>query len=94
MALLIVEQGTILDRIDYNLEQTQSHVSQAVENFVDAEKSQRKARTKMCMILMIALVVVMVFVLTVKLLWPWFTSPPIPVPLPSALARRFIQYPD
>jgi t-SNARE complex subunit (syntaxin) len=37
MGMLILEQGTLLDRIDYNLEQTIEHVERAKEELVKAD---------------------------------------------------------
>lgn len=42
MSQLVVEQGTILDRIDYNVEETQFRTQDAAEQLRQAERFQRK----------------------------------------------------
>lgn len=50
---MVQEQGTILDRIDYSIEQTQTRVSEGLRQLQRAEMYQRKNR-KMCAILVLA----------------------------------------
>ena len=38
LAQLVVEQGSMLDRIDYNIELTAQHIEKGAENLVKAEK--------------------------------------------------------
>ncbi|KAH8265911.1 hypothetical protein KR038_010457 [Drosophila bunnanda] len=52
---MVQEQGTVLDRIDYNVEQTQTRVSEGLRQLHKAEMYQRKNR-KMCIILVLAAV--------------------------------------
>nr|NP_523420.1 syntaxin 16 [Drosophila melanogaster]AAF50914.1 syntaxin 16 [Drosophila melanogaster] len=52
---MVQEQGTVLDRIDYNVEQTQTRVSEGLRQLHKAEMYQRKNR-KMCVILVLAAV--------------------------------------
>lgn len=52
---MVHEQGTIMDRIDYNVEQTQTRVSEGLRQLQRAEMYQRKNR-KMCIILVLAVV--------------------------------------
>lgn len=52
MSILVVEQGTILDRIDFNVEQAHKDVKQAVvhlENTKKIEKSGRVRKTIVCL---------------------------------------------
>lgn len=50
---MVHEQGTILDRIDYSIEQTQTRVSEGLRQLHRAEMYQRKNR-KMCVIMVLA----------------------------------------
>jgi syntaxin 16 len=50
---MVIEQGTVLDRIDYNLEQAEKHTGGAVKELDKASEYQRKARMKMCILLLI-----------------------------------------
>jgi len=63
LAMLIVDQGTILDRIDYNIENAQYETEQAVQELVQAEKHQKKARTKLCVIILLIAVIIAVIIL-------------------------------
>ncbi|KAI9581724.1 syntaxin-16 [Glossina fuscipes] len=50
---MVHEQGTILDRIDYSIEQTQTRISEGLRQLRRAEMYQRKNR-KMCVIMVLA----------------------------------------
>ncbi len=67
LSLLIVEQGTILDRIDYNCEQTVHNTQQAVVQLQGANESQKKQRSKLCMLLLCVLILIAIMALIVKL---------------------------
>lgn len=67
LAGMVHEQGTVLDRIDYNVEATQSKVTDGMKQLAKAEAYQKKNR-KMCIILVEAgLVLFLLLVLIVKL---------------------------
>ncbi|EDW05532.1 syntaxin-16 [Drosophila mojavensis] len=61
---MVQEQGTVLDRIDYNVEQTQTRVSEGMRQLQRAEMYQRKNR-KMCIILVLAAVTFVMLVLLI-----------------------------
>lgn len=63
---LIVEQGTLLDRIDYNIEQTVERVQDGVKQLVVAEKYQKSARPICCMAILMVLIVICVIIIAVK----------------------------
>lgn len=66
LAGMVQEQGTVLDRIDYNVEATQSRVADGLKQLQKAESYQKKNR-KMCIILVEAgLVLFLLLVLIVK----------------------------
>lgn len=44
LSVLVIDQGTILDRIDYNVEQVATHVEEAVKQITQAEKTQKRVR--------------------------------------------------
>ncbi|XP_063226475.1 syntaxin-16 [Bacillus rossius redtenbacheri] len=52
LAHLVADQGTILDRIDYNIEQTQSQVHQGYQQLQKADKLQRKNRKMVCILIL------------------------------------------
>jgi len=67
MAMLVVEQGTMLDRIDFNIEQTKTHTDKAVEELVDAKKYQAQYRNKLCMLLLCVGILVMIVVVIIRI---------------------------
>ena len=63
LSALVLNQGTILDRIDYNVEQTKTQVSAGLQQLVKAEKHQRSARAGICLLVLVVLIVVVTLVL-------------------------------
>ncbi|KAF1772099.1 Syntaxin-16 [Phytophthora cactorum] len=63
LAVLVIDQGTILDRIDYNMEQVVEQTEKGIEELEKAEETQKNSRPVKC----IGLLLVMIFVMTVLL---------------------------
>ncbi|XP_065217649.1 syntaxin-16 [Planococcus citri] len=61
---MVAEQGTVLDRIDYNIEQTQTQVRHAYQELARADRYQRKNRKMQC-ILILAPATVILFLLLI-----------------------------
>nr|CAD7424784.1 unnamed protein product [Timema monikensis] len=51
---MVADQGTILDRIDYNIETTQVQVQQGYQQLQKADKLQRKNRKMVCILILSA----------------------------------------
>eukprot|EP00899_Mesostigma_viride_P016702 jgi/Mesvir1/25032/Mv16971-RA.1 len=66
LALLVIDQGTILDRIDYNVEIVAQKVASGVVQLEKAEQTQRKNRMFMCIMLLLVACLVMSLVLVLK----------------------------
>ena len=64
--VLVIDQGTILDRIDYNIEQAAERVEGAVKELHKANEYQKKSRTMLCIYILLLLCAFMVIVLIVK----------------------------
>lgn len=64
LAHMVQEQGTVLDRIDYNIEETQTKVSEGYKQLQKAEKYQRKNR-KVCCILTLATAFIFMFIVLI-----------------------------
>jgi len=64
--MLVIDQGTILDRIDYNIEQSSIHVEEGYKELGKANVQQKKMRTGYCILLLVILVLVMVVVVVIK----------------------------
>jgi syntaxin 16 len=66
LSSLVIEQGTVLDRIDYNLEASAASVDAGVRQLVRAERAQRAGRLVSCILLRAALVVFMLLVIVLR----------------------------
>lgn len=60
LSQMVVDQGTVLDRIDYNVEQTQIQVYEGFKQLQKADAYQRKNR-KLCAILILAVTTILLF---------------------------------
>jgi len=66
LSVLVIEQGTILDRIDYNIEQARDKVAEGKKELIIADEYSKKARTIKCILLLLFIVIVLIVVLVVK----------------------------
>lgn len=66
LSTLVVEQGTMLDRIDTNITQAAVKVEEGVKELVRAEKTQKQGRALLCIIALIVMIVVMLIVIIVR----------------------------
>ncbi|BFU20766.1 syntaxin putative [Entamoeba histolytica] len=64
--MLIHEQGTIIDRIDYNIDHTEHQVSKAVEEIKQAETYQKATRVKIIVLILLILILGAIIVLVLK----------------------------
>jgi len=64
--VLVIDQGTILDRIDFNIEQAADRVGNAVVELNKANEYQKKSRTMLCIYLLLLLCGFMVVILILK----------------------------
>lgn len=65
LSALIVEQGTILDRIDYNVEQASVKVEEGLEQLKKGEKYQKSSRKMLIIILLAVIIIVLLISLVV-----------------------------
>ncbi|KAL7748931.1 t-SNARE affecting a late Golgi compartment protein 2 [Sorochytrium milnesiophthora] len=63
---LVIDQGSLLDRIDYNVEQTAVNVVKANEELDKGEKYQKRSRKWLVILLLILAIVAVVIILIVK----------------------------
>jgi len=64
--VLVIDQGTILDRIDYNIEQAADRVGHAVVELNKANEYQKRSKTMLCIYILLLLCGFMVVVLVLK----------------------------
>ncbi|CAH2056941.1 unnamed protein product, partial [Iphiclides podalirius] len=65
LAHMVHEQGTVLDRIDYNIEQTQVQVQEGYKQLQKAERYQRNNRKMHCILILAVTVIVLVILLII-----------------------------
>jgi syntaxin 16 len=66
LAVLVIDQGTILDRIDYNMEAVVEHTKTGIQQLERAEKSQKSARPLKCILCLLSLIFVLLLILVLK----------------------------
>ncbi|KAL7574586.1 hypothetical protein ACA910_015936 [Epithemia clementina (nom. ined.)] len=66
LAVLVIDQGTILDRIDYNMEAVVEHTKTGIKQLEKADASQKKARPMRCIIGLSSLIFVLLIILVLK----------------------------
>jgi syntaxin 16 len=66
LAVLVIDQGTILDRIDYNMEAVVEHTKEGIQQLEKAEKSQKSARPMKCIICLLCTIAVLLLILVMK----------------------------
>eukprot|EP01041_Mallomonas_annulata_P000099 gene99-139_t len=66
LAVLVIDQGTILDRIDYNMEQAVEVAKTGIKQLEQAEDSQKNALSYRCIIALIILISIMLILFILK----------------------------
>lgn len=66
LQILIVQQGTVLDRIDYNVEQTLVKLESAKKHLVSAESYQKKSMSTLCIFGLLMLIFLAAIILIAK----------------------------
>ena len=67
LAVLVIEQGTVLDRIDYNMEVVIERTKKGVLELEKAEKYQKSNRAQWCIFILVALIVFFFILIVAKL---------------------------
>ena len=66
LANLVVEQGTILDRIDYNMENVARDTATANKELVKADETQKSGRVQKCILALIAFIIFNLLIITFR----------------------------
>jgi syntaxin 16 len=66
LSILVVEQGTLLDRIDYNIEATKQNVKKTNLELTKTVENEKSFRAKGCMICLVQTILIMTGVLIFK----------------------------
>lgn len=67
LSVLVVDQGTVLDRIDYNCERVAASVEQGEKQLQDAESNQKQSRMMIVIFCLLIAVLIMLVIVMVKL---------------------------
>eukprot|EP01016_Furgasonia_blochmanni_P023172 TRINITY_DN2509_c0_g1_i5.p1 TRINITY_DN2509_c0_g1~~TRINITY_DN2509_c0_g1_i5.p1 ORF type:complete len:273 (-),score=69.51 TRINITY_DN2509_c0_g1_i5:62-880(-) len=63
---LVIDQGTILDRIDYNIEQSLTNVQKANKSLTKADEYQKNNKANICIKMLIGMIVFFTIILILK----------------------------
>ncbi len=66
LAVLVIDQGTVLDRIDFNMEQVVESTAVGVEQLRQAEEKQKSATPQKCIMVLLGLCFIMITILIFK----------------------------
>jgi syntaxin 16 len=66
LAVLVIDQGTILDRIDYNMEAVVEHTKTGIKQLERAEKAQKNARPMKCIVCLVTTICILLVILVLK----------------------------
>lgn len=66
LAVLVIDQGSILDRIDYNIEQVVDQSREANVQLQRAERSQKSNRAMKCIVILVIINVVLIIINIIK----------------------------
>jgi syntaxin 16 len=66
LAVLVIDQGTILDRIDYNMEAVVEHTKTGIQQLEKAEKAQKNGRPMKCVVCLVGVISVLLLILVLK----------------------------
>ncbi len=66
LAVLVIDQGTILDRIDFNMESAVDNAKEGIKQLEKAEEHQKNSMSVKCILVLVVLIIIMVGVLIWK----------------------------
>ena len=66
LAVLVIDQGTILDRIDYNMESVVESTKTGIQQLERAETSQKNNRPLKCIMCLLSVIFVLLVILVLK----------------------------
>lgn len=67
LSQMVIEQGTILDNIEYNVQQVVEHTEMAVQELTTANKYQKTARGWICAIILVVVIVGLIAAILIKI---------------------------
>lgn len=87
---MVIDQGTLMDSIEYNVEQTVVHVQEAAKELKVATTYQKSTGRRKCIFLLVLIIVGLILVLIFKPRRHTSSPPPPPPsPPPASMSRVF-----
>jgi len=66
LAVLVIDQGTVLDRIDFNMEHAIEHAKEGIAQLQKAEESQKSALSFRIILVLVILIGIMIVLFILK----------------------------
>jgi syntaxin 16 len=66
LSALVIDQGTIVDRIDYNVQNVSTSVEEGYKQLQKAERTQREGAMVKCATILLVLCLIMIVLLILK----------------------------
>ena len=66
LSVLVIDQGTIVDRIDYNVQNVAASVEEGYKQLQKAERTQKKGGMVMCATVLVILIFILIILLVLK----------------------------
>jgi len=66
LSVMVIDQGTVLDRIDYNMEEVVVNFEQAEEELEETEKIMAKGYSAYCILILCVMCIIMASILAIK----------------------------
>ncbi|KAL9932829.1 hypothetical protein V8E36_008084 [Tilletia maclaganii] len=80
LSALVIDQGTVLDRIDYNVETMGTEINKAVQELNTASSTQRRTGRFQCILLLLLCIALLITLIFTKPLWRSSPAPVSPQP--------------
>lgn len=72
---LVIDQGSLIDRIDFNIEETFTHIEKGITHLKGADESASSPCAQKCMCILIMLILAMACVIGFKMSKQWYLNP-------------------
>ncbi|KAJ1692955.1 hypothetical protein LUZ63_009653 [Rhynchospora breviuscula] len=69
LSVLVIDQGTIVDRIDYNIQNVASQVEEGYKQLQKAERTQKQGGMVMCASVLVIMCFIMIVLLVLKMIF-------------------------
>lgn len=66
LSVLVIEQGTILDRIDFNIEESLQHTKKGKKHLIEAKKASESTRARNIIMCLVAFIILFLVLLIIK----------------------------